>query len=614
MRKRILATALTLVMLLAFAFTATAAGGEVIEGSITTPGFFSEVTNTVPLKSGDGYTFKFHNKSNGYTNWENFILAVSGASDATGFDQALLILRADSFGWGDGIHFPTIDEVLAGDTLPFVNNVTDWESFMMDSRSGFDVTVTIQRDGDTLLYTAQMNEYTVTLTAVSKAPLPETVYVFLTGENCVLTGITSDNSVEPGAFVTDIRGDLTVTSFLSEKTAMLPLRNGDSYTLKFHNQSNGATNWENFILAVTGPGGVDQAILILRADSFGWGDGEHFPTIDEVTETPMPFETDITDWEAFVAEAQAGFDVTLTIVREGNTLLYTANMGGHSVKLTAQAETALPDTVYVLLSGENCILTGISCDDSVSVAGNLTVTDFFSAQTAALPLKTGESYEFTFHNKSDGSTNWENFILGVAGAPAATGFDEALLILRADSYGWGDGSHFPTIDEVSGGDILPFETDINDWEAFVQEAQAGFDVTVTLTREGDTLVYDANMGGHSVKLTAQAKAALPETVYVFLTGEKCVLSDIASQKSTVEPTDPTDPEPPTESEPSTEPDTPSQPEGPTAPDTPSEPDAPKDNQDSGMNGLWIALIVVAVLAVAVVVVVIVKKSRNSRKK
>ena len=74
-------------------------------GDLKVTTFFNEKTNAVELKTGDSYIFKFHNKSNGTANYENYVMAVTGAigDDYVNGEQEVLIIRADNWGWGGGM-------------------------------------------------------------------------------------------------------------------------------------------------------------------------------------------------------------------------------------------------------------------------------------------------------------------------------------------------------------------------------------------------------------------------------------------------------------------------------------------------------------------------------
>ncbi len=194
MKKKFFAVALATTMALSTAMTAFAVDvKDTISGDLTVTGFFNEKTDAVALKSGDSYTFKFNNKSNGTNNYENYVMAVTGAiGDAyTGADQEVLIVRADNWGWGGGMSDFVAPDAKEGNKLAFETNVEDWDAWKAAAQAGFACEVTIKRDGNTLTYDAKTGDSTFKTTATSGKDLPETCYVFFTGENCNLTGFTT---------------------------------------------------------------------------------------------------------------------------------------------------------------------------------------------------------------------------------------------------------------------------------------------------------------------------------------------------------------------------------------------------------------------------------------
>ena len=165
---------------------------------------------------------------------------------------------------------------------------------------------------------------------------------------------------------------------------------------------------------------------------------------------------------------------------------------------------------------------------SAANLGDLTVTNFFGEKTDMVELKGDGTCTFKLHNVSNGTNNWDNYILAIVGETGAayTGADQEVLIIRADKWAWGGGySDFGADAETISAS---FESDIN-WDSFESEMQAGVDVNFTLTREGNTLTYNAKIGNYNVSYKGTSAKDLPETLYFFLTGENCTLSSIAAE-------------------------------------------------------------------------------------
>ena len=158
--------------------------------------------------------------------------------------------------------------------------------------------------------------------------------------------------------------------------------------------------------------------------------------------------------------------------------------------------------------------------------GTLTVTGFFGNKSEFTALADGQTLTYTFNNTSNGTNNWENYVMAVvtADADAYAGAENEVVVIRADAWGWGGGaSDFVAPD--GEGNKLAFETNANfdEWQGKMREGCA---VTITLAHNGNTLTYNATIGDYTVSMTGTSGVDLPETLYVFLTGENCVLTNI----------------------------------------------------------------------------------------
>ena len=158
-------------------------------GTMTVEGFFTKKSDFTALKNGETLTYTFKNTAKGNDNWSNYIMAVVTAEGEayTGAEKEVAIIRADAWGWGGGAS-DFVDPNGEGNKLTFENNV-NWDEWQTKMKAGVDVKITIGLNGNTLTYNATIGEYTVSLTATSGVDLPDTLYVFLTGQDCVLSGI-----------------------------------------------------------------------------------------------------------------------------------------------------------------------------------------------------------------------------------------------------------------------------------------------------------------------------------------------------------------------------------------------------------------------------------------
>ncbi len=188
----------------------------------------------------------------------------------------------------------------------------------------------------------------------------------------------------------EITGDLTVTTFFNEKSNAVALSDNEELTISFNSKSNGTNNWDNFVVAiVAGVGdaytGAAEEIMIVRADSWGWGGGSSDFVAPDGDGNKLAFETNISDWDAWKAVMQAGCDVTVSVAKTGDTLEYNATMGEYTVSAKATSGKALPETVYVFLTGENVALTGISTE----LTGSAPQTGFATIALAIAAVASG---------------------------------------------------------------------------------------------------------------------------------------------------------------------------------------------------------------------------------
>lgn len=532
--------------------------GEEITGNLTVEGFFGAKTMAIPLKSGDTYTFTFKNKSNGSDTWDNFSLAIAGQISDYYYGSAdeVIVIRSDGYAWGGAMSDFTYVGSEEGNAPIMVNNLGNVQSWIADMAEGVECTVNITRQGNTLYYESEVGVHTVKLLGTSGVDLPETCYVYFTGEECEITEIETSYSSEtvdiPSyedlnvtfALKEEITGNIYLTKNFAERTEAVTFKSGDTYTFEFTNTSYGEENWDMFSLFIFGNQyiGYQNEILIIRADAYGWGGGMSDITspINGVGLNRLEFTHDF-DWNTWVSEAQAGVDCKVTISRVDNTFVYNAKIGTHTVESTITSGIELPEVCYILFTGEECEITDMKTtysnptvevtEDDLDVeghiSGNLTVDALYYEKTDALEIKSGDKYTFEFDNKSLGTENYHNFFLGIAGKQAIEYVDISteILNIRADAFGWGGGMSDIQSPEAESGNILVFESDI-DWDKWLELVKSGVHCEVTISRDGDTFVYEAKIGDYTVKCTTTSGIKLPETCYVYLTGEKCELTDI----------------------------------------------------------------------------------------
>jgi len=240
------------------------------------------------IKVGPKETFvsTFTNYTNGAANWNNFLVILRKADKGE-----YAVMRADNFGWGagyDGIATPATEEG---------RNWDAWAAAM----DGAKVTTYVTNNGDgtadvkAVIEGNDGNIYTQDYTGIGNVD-PNDFYFCFTVEGGHLEfdnvlGL-EDNSTP---WWTAHSADITVPS-------------GQTYTTRFKNYTNGAANWNNFLVVLTRADNSEYAVM--RADNFGWGasyDGIATPTTEEGR-----------NWEAWAA-AMDESTVTVSVTNNGTS-------------------------------------------------------------------------------------------------------------------------------------------------------------------------------------------------------------------------------------------------------------------------------------------------------
>ena len=240
------------------------------------------------IKIGPKETFvsTFTNYTNGAANWNNFLVILRKADKGE-----YAVVRADNFGWGagyDGIATATTEEG------------RDWAAWAA-AMDGAKVTTYVTNNGDgtadikAVIEGNDGNIYTQDYTGIGNVD-PNDFYFCFTVEGGHLEfdnvlGL-EDNS----------------TPWWSAHSADITVPSGQTYTTRFKNYTNGAANWNNFLVVLTRADNSEYAVM--RADNFGWGasyDGIATPTTEEGR-----------NWEAWAA-AMDESTVTVSVTNNGTS-------------------------------------------------------------------------------------------------------------------------------------------------------------------------------------------------------------------------------------------------------------------------------------------------------
>lgn len=157
---------------------------------------------------------------------------------------------------------------------------------------------------------------------------------------------------------------------------------------------------------------------------------------------------------------------------------------------------------------------------------------FWSDTTDGFELANGKSLNIKLNNYSDGVNNWDNFVVALSNTAVTTdkvasadnyeGYAE-YAVIRADAFGWGDGSYAATF-ETSWGD------DFASWLSLMTDA----DVDMTLTRnDGEVTIDFTFTGADGTVMTEKAVVTSTMTaespVYVHITGEAAYIELLSAE-------------------------------------------------------------------------------------
>ena len=251
----------------------------------TTP-WWTAFSDDIKVGPKETFVSTFTNYTNGAANWNNFLVILRKADKGE-----YAVMRADNFGWGagyDGIATPATEEG---------RNWDAWAAAM----DGAKVTTYVTNNGDgtadvkAVIEGNDGNIYTQDYTGIGNVD-PNDFYFCFTVEGGHLEfdnvlGL-EDNSTP---WWTAHSADITVPS-------------GQTYTTRFKNYTNGAANWNNFLVVLTRADNSEYAVM--RADNFGWGasyDGIATPTTEEGR-----------NWEAWAA-AMDESTVTVSVTNNGTS-------------------------------------------------------------------------------------------------------------------------------------------------------------------------------------------------------------------------------------------------------------------------------------------------------
>ena len=211
--------------------------------------FWGAHSESIKIGARETFVTTFTNYSSGANNWNNFVIVLASADGTTEY----AVVRADNYGWGNGYAACTA----TGDQ-------GDWGTWLA-AMDGAKVTTYVTNNGDgTADVKAVMKgtngvTYTQTYTGINTVN-PDDFYFHLTVDGCHLE------------FDEVIGEEDNSSAFWGAHSEPWKVPAGQTYTTRFRNFTNGANNWNNFVVVLASADGATE-YAVVRADNYGWGNG-----------------------------------------------------------------------------------------------------------------------------------------------------------------------------------------------------------------------------------------------------------------------------------------------------------------------------------------------------
>ena len=208
-------------------------------------------THSENIKVGPNETFvsTFTNYTSGANNWNNFVIVLCKADNSE-----YAVVRADNYGWGAGYDGNANLELSGGQS--------DWGAWLA-AMDGAKVTTYITNNGDgtadvkAVMVGNDGNTYLQEYKGINTVD-PNDFYFRYTVDGCHLE------------FDEVLGEEDNSTGWWAAHSQDIKVPAGKTYTTRFKNFTNGANNWNNFLVVLTREDNSEYAVL--RADNYGWGD------------------------------------------------------------------------------------------------------------------------------------------------------------------------------------------------------------------------------------------------------------------------------------------------------------------------------------------------------
>lgn len=247
-------------------------------------GWWGAHSENIKVNPGETYVSTFTNYTNGQNNWNNFVVVLCAEDNSE-----YAVVRADNFGWGAG-YDGNADLVLSRDE-------SDWGTWLA-AMDGAKVTVFVSNNGNG---TADVRADIVGNDGNNY--FQEYRGIKIDANNFYFRYTVDGSHLE----FDDVVGEEdNSTAWWSAHWQDITVPAGKTYTTRFKNFTNGAANWNNFVVVLTREDNSEYAVL--RADNYGWGDSY-------ATATLSGGQADWGQWLAAMDEAV----VTVSVTNNGST-------------------------------------------------------------------------------------------------------------------------------------------------------------------------------------------------------------------------------------------------------------------------------------------------------
>ena len=257
-------------------------------------GWWGAHSDNIKVAPGETFISSFTNYTCGVSNWNNFVVVLC-REDNTEF----AVVRADNYGWGAGYE--------NNPNLWLSGGQTDWGAWLA-AMDGAKVTVAVTNNGDGSADVQAVMEGNDGVTYLQEykgiSIDPEDFYFRYTVDNCHLE------------FDNVLGNEDNTTGWWEAHSKMFCVPEGRTYSTRFRNHTNGAANWNNFLVVLTREDNTEYAVL--RADNYGWGDSYGACT-------PSGGQDDWAAWLAAMDDAL----VTVSVTNNGSSADVKCTMLGN---------------------------------------------------------------------------------------------------------------------------------------------------------------------------------------------------------------------------------------------------------------------------------------------